>query len=122
MKKIIKLIKKYDCEKHVYLMLETDLQIKQFKEYSPEIPVCVGHLFDRPWEIVDRAIEFGCERVQFFKPYYNQEMVDKAHEHGIICNVFWSDEPKETEDFLDMGMDVILTNDYNIVSRTVKRK
>lgn len=103
-------------------MLETDFQIKQFKHYAPEITDCVGHLFDRPWEIVDRAIEFGCKRVQFFKSYYNQEMVDKAHENGIICNVFWSDEPKETEDFLDMGMDVILTNDYNIVSRTVKRK
>ena len=121
MKKIIALIKKYDCEKYVYLMLETDLQIKQFKEYAPDIAVCVGHLSDRPWEIVDRAIEFGCEKVQFFKPYLNQEMVDKAHANNIICNVFWSDDAQETGKFLKMGIDVILTNDYNLISQSVKR-
>ncbi len=121
MKKIISLIRKYDCEKHVYLMLETDIQIKQFKKYAPEIAVCVGHLEDRPWEIVNRAIELGCEKVQLFKPYYNQEMIDKAHANGIICNVFWSDDPKETKELLGMGIDTILTNDYNLISQNVKR-
>lgn len=121
MKKIVGLLKKYDASQHAYFMLETDTQIKQFKKYAPEIPVCVGHLADRPWEIVDRAIEFGCEKVQLYKPYFNQEMIDKAHEHGIICNVFWSDDPKETKDFLDMGIDTILTNDYNLISQCVER-
>ncbi len=121
MRKIVSLIKKYDCEKHVYLMLETDLQITQFKKYAPHIPVCVGHLPDRPWEIVDRAIQFGCEKVQLFKPYYNQEMIDKAHAHGIRCNIFWSDDPEETRQFLAMGIDTILTNAYNVISPEVKR-
>lgn len=102
-------------------MLETDLQIKQFKEYVPEIPVCVGHLSARPTEIVNRAIEFGCEKVQLYKPYFDQEMIDKAHEHGIICNVFWSDDEEEAKKFLEMGIDTILTNDYNLISQVVKR-
>ena len=121
MKKIVDLVRKYDCEKHAYFMLETDEQIKQFKEYAPEISVCVGHLNARPWEIVDRAIEFNCEKVQLFKPYFNQEMIDKAHEHGIICNVFWSDNVDETKKFLEMGIDNILTNDYNLISQVVKK-
>ena len=120
MEKIVSMVRAYDCAKHCYFMLETDVQIKQFKEYAPDIPVCVGHLFDRPYEIVDRAIEFGCEKVQLFKPYFNKEMIDKAHEHGIICNVFWSDDPCETADFLDMKIDTILTNDYNLISQSVK--
>jgi len=120
MKKIVSLVYKYGCEKHIYFMLETDVQIRQFKEYAPEIPVCVGHLEARAWEIVDRAIELGCEKVQFFKPYYNQEMIDKAHQNGIICNVFWSDDVEEAKQFLNMGMDTILTNDFNIVSHVVK--
>ncbi len=121
MKKIISLIRKYDCEKYVYLMLETDCLIKQFKEYAPDISVCVGHLNGRPWAIVDRAIELGCQKVQLFKPYFNQEMIDKAHANGIICNVFWSDEPNESKEFLNMGIDTILTNDYNLISQHVKR-
>lgn len=121
MKKIVCLLKKYGAEQHAYFMLETDTQIRQFKEYAPDIPVCVGHLGDRPWAIVDRAIEFGCEKVQLFKPYFNREMISKAHRHGIICNVFWSDDPKETKELLDMGIDTVLTNDYNRISQCVER-
>ncbi|MBE6696068.1 MAG: hypothetical protein E7587_06395 [Ruminococcaceae bacterium] len=122
MKKIIDLLKKYGAEKHSYFMLETDTQIKQFKKYAPEIPVCVGHLSARPWEIVDRAIEYGCEKVQLYKPYFNKEMIDKAHAHGVRCNVFWSDDRKETKEFLELGIDTILTNDYNLISQCVDRK
>lgn len=122
MKRIVALVKKYNCEKYVYFMLSEDIQIKQFKEYAPQISVCVGHLDERPWAIVDRAIEFGCEKVQLFKPYLNQEMIDKAHSNGIICNVFFSDDPKETKHFLNMGIDTILTNDYNLISQSVGRK
>ncbi len=121
MKKIVNLVRKFDCENYVYFMLETDEQIKQFKEYAPDIAICVGHLNDRPWDIVDRAIRFGCEKVQLFKPYFNQEMIDKAHQHGIICNVFWSDDVEETKKFIEMGIDNILTNDYNLISQVVKK-
>lgn len=117
MKKIIALIRKYDCERHCYLMLEPDCQIRQFKEYAPDIPVCVGHLKARPWEIVDRAIALGAEKVQLFKPYLNREMIEKAHEHGIICNVFYADEIEEAREYLDMGVDTVLTNKYNRLAR-----
>ncbi|MBQ9691911.1 MAG: hypothetical protein IJV70_01990 [Clostridia bacterium] len=120
--KIVGLVRKYNAQSYMYFMLETDVQITQFKKYAPDIPVCVGHLSARPWEIVDRAIELGCEKVQLFKPYFNQEIIDKAHENGIKCNVFWSDDPAETKQFLDMGIDTILTNDYNLISQCVERK
>lgn len=58
---------------------------------------------------------------RFVKSYFNQEMIDKAHQNGIICNVFWSDDTEETKKFLDMGIDTILTNDYNIISQVVKQ-
>ena len=121
MKKIVALIRKYDAQQHVYFMLETDVQIDQFKAHAPDIAICVAHIKARPWGIVDRAIEHGCQKVQFFKPYLNKEMIDKAHEHGIICNVFWSDDPKETKEFLELGIDTILTNDYNLVSQCIER-
>lgn len=120
MKKIVSLVRKYDCEKHVYFMLEQDCDIKAFQEYAPDIAICVGHDFNRPWAIVDRAIELGAQKVQLFKPYFNQEMINKAHEHGIKCNVFWSDESEETKGFLEMGIDTILTNDYNLISQVMK--
>ena len=43
----------------------------------------------------------------------------KDHINGIVCNVFWSDEPEETREFLRMGIDTILTNDYNRIAQVV---
>ena len=82
--------------------------------------VYVGNDFNSNWEIVNRAIDLGAQKVQFFKPYFNQEMIDKAHKHGIICNVFWSDDVSEAKEFLKMGMDTVLTNDYNLVSKAIE--
>ena len=111
MEEIVSLIRKYDCEKHVYFMSGNDEKVKKAKEYAPDIAVCLGAGRDK-WAIVDRAIKLGADKVQLFKPYFNQEMIDKAHAHGIICNVFWSDDPEEARKFREMGIDTILTNDY----------
>lgn len=115
------LIRKYDCERHCYFMSSNDTMLKKVKEKYPLIGVCVG-AGKKPWEIVDRAIEIGAEKVQLFKPYFNKEMIDKAHANGIKCNVFWSDEPKEAKEFLDMGIDCILTNDYLNIYNAVENR
>ena len=120
LKKIIDLIYKYDCQKHVYFMTGRDIVMEQLRELAPDIRRCMGG-GDGRWEIVERAIKYDCQKVQFFKPCFNQEMIDKAHAHGIRCNVFWSDDPEETQRYLDMGIDTILTNDYNLISQIVKK-
>ena len=69
-----------------------------------------------------RGIARGCKKVQFFKPFYSKELIDKAHANGIKCNMFWSDDPDEAVKFIEMGIDTILTNDYNIVANAVKKQ
>ena len=66
-------------------------------------------------------MRYGCRKVQLFKPYFDQAMIDKAHANGIICNVFWSDEESEAQRFVEMGIDTILTNDYHAISRCIRR-
>lgn len=118
LKKIVALIDKYDCRKYVYFMTGNDHVLQQLREIAPDICRCCGG-GDEPWKIVDRAIKYDCKKVQLFKPYFDQSMIDKAHAHGIICNVFWSDDPEETKEFLRMGIDTILTNDYNRIAQAV---
>jgi glycerophosphoryl diester phosphodiesterase len=119
--KVVDLIHKYDCEKYVYFMTGDDKLLERLQREFPHIPRCCG-AGGGAWEIVDRAIRFGCSKVQLFKPYFDQAMIDKAHANGIICNVFWSDDPEETQKFLDMGIDTILTNDYNRIANVVSKK
>ena len=120
LEKIIALIDKYDCRKYVYFMSGNDHFLKLAKEIAPDICRCCGG-GKAPWEIVDRAIKYDCKKVQLFKPYFNQEMIDQAHKNGIVCNVFWSDDAEETKNFLAMGIDTILTNDYHMISQIVKQ-
>ena len=39
----------------------------------------------------------------------------------FLINVFWSDDPIETEKFLQMGADTVLANDYLSIANTVKK-
>ena len=121
LEKVVKLIEKYDCEKYVYFMTGEDELLERLQREYPHILRCCGGGKGR-WQIVERAVKFGCTKLQFVKGYFNQEMVDRAHENGIICNVFWSDDTEETQRYLDMGIDVILTNDYNAIAQVVAKK
>ena len=58
--------------------------------------------------------------MQLFKPYFDQSSVDLAHEYGILCNVFYADDPDEACRYIDMGVDCILTNDYLRVANAVR--
>lgn len=116
---IIALIRKYDCEKYIYFMSGNDHVLRQLGEMAPDLCRCVGG-GDAPYEMVERAIEMGCRKVQLMSNRFTQEMIDKAHAHGIICNVFQSDDADLTREYLDMGIDTILTNDYQLISTVVK--
>ncbi len=118
---VIALVRKYDCEKHVYFMTTNDSITKKVMEYAPDIRCCVGWDGNKaPMSIVDRAIALGAYKVQLFKPYFNEESVKKAHAHGILCNVFWADDPDEARKYFEMGIDTVLTNDYLAVYNNVK--
>ncbi len=117
----VALIRKYDAQDHVYFMTASDRMLQKAMAYAPDIAVCVG------WDdnedkmsMVERAIKLGAPKIQLYKPYFDAETVKRAHEHGILCNVFWSDDPEEAKEFRAMGIDCILTNDYNLVAQAVR--
>ncbi len=118
---IVSLVRKYDCEKHIYFMTTNDEIIEKVMKYAPDLKVCVG------WDgncdtmsMVNRAIKLGAGKIQLFKPYFNEETVKKAHENGIVCNVFYADDPEEARNYIKMGIDTILTNDYLTIYNSVK--
>ena len=119
LKKVIRLIDDYDCRRHVYFMTGNEVVLDQLRTLAPDITRCAGG-GDDCWAIVDRALAYDCRKVQLVKGKFNQEMIDRAHANGILCNVFWSDDPDETRRFLDMGIDCILANNYLKIAQTVK--
>lgn len=118
LKRVIDLIDAYDARRHVYFMTSCGPLQDQLARLAPDIPRCMGNRGDnktRP-DIVDRAIAHKCQMVQLFKPYFDQSLIDRARAAGLRVNVFWSDDPAEAKRFLDMGVDTILTNDYQPIA------
>ena len=115
-KKVIDLIDAYDAKNHVYFMTENTVLQAQLAKLAPEIPRCMGHDGRAPDKIVERAVEHGCTMVQLFKPHFSQETVDKAHAAGLRCNVFYANDPEEAKRYFKMGIDTVLTDDYQVIS------
>lgn len=120
--RIAELIRQYNCEKHCYMMSSTDSSLEEFHAIAPEIRRCVGwaHEKEDVLAMPKRAVRIGAEKIQLFKPWFDQSSVDYAHEHGILCNVFYADDPDEAVKYIDMGIDCILTNDYLNISNAVR--
>ena len=117
-RKIVALIKKYDAAEHIYFMATPEIQ-QLAARIIPEIPRCMSADAGK-WEIVENAIKYNCQKVQFFVPCWNQEMIDKAHDHGLQCNLYFCDEPADVARIFDMGIDTILTNDYLPIAKAAK--
>ena len=115
--KLVALFDRYDCRKHVYLMITNDKLTAMVKRLYPDIRICVGFDGNKdPMSMVERALRLGAQKVQFFKPYYDEEAIRKAHEAGILVNIFFADDLDEARQLLEWGADTILTNDYLKIS------
>ena len=118
MEKIVQMLYDYDQQEHIYFMGSFSV-MQRALEVAPEISRCMG-AYPEPWQIIDRAIEYKCHKAQIFLPYINDEMIAKAKANNIKCNLFYCDDPSKVKEYLDMGIDTILTNDYWSVSQALK--
>jgi glycerophosphoryl diester phosphodiesterase len=92
-----------------YLALDTEAALSAARSYAPEIPrACLACQHD-PSELLELAEQYECQRVQFGRNV-KREHVRRAHELGMLCNLFWSDNPEEAGTYVNKGIDVILTN------------
>ena len=106
---VVEALERFGCRDSVYItggggVMEAALAL------APGIERCCleGHM---NYSIVKNAIKRKAQRVQFFKPFFTQAMIDEAHAHGIRCNVYFADDPEEAKRFYRMGIDTVLTND-----------
>lgn len=124
LKEIIALIRKYDCADYCYFMVSEEETLKKLQELAPDIARCAGEEWGKhPDYLLEKAVHTGCTKIQLFTPFfpryeeefrkdYLQDMVKKAHEKGISCNLCIADDPKLARYYLDSGVDTLLTNDF----------
>lgn len=85
-------------------------------EVCPHIPRCfIQAPQDIPDSMIQTAAALHCERIQFFKGYYETKDVQACLEEGIIPNLYWADELEEAETAIKNGVLGLLTNDIGPV-------
>lgn len=124
---IARLIKKYDCERHCYFMSGAPYVLDIMRRVAPQIPRCAGYGSTPEYDLVDKALKYGCTKIQLYSPSfpefgpdYVEDICRRAHENGIRVNAFYADTEKDTLRFLEAGCDTILTNDFNLINNVVQ--
>lgn len=103
------LIVEQDLTDIAYLALDKEQALQIAIEYAPEIArACLVRQEDSSVSI-DLAARYACQRIQFGRRV-TEERIARAHELGLICNLFWSDDPQDGFAYVERGIDVLLTN------------
>lgn len=118
-RKILDMLETYDMLEHVYISGD-EAVLKAAVTLAPDLPrTALDSRLD--FTLVKLAKKYRCQKVQFYRGYYRQDMVEEARTAGMRCNLFWSDDPQEIPSLLESGIDTILTNDYLRMSAALAR-
>ena len=102
-------IRRRQIVESAYLAGATEAVLSACVEFAPEIPRACLVSQNGPREQIRVAIKYGCARIQF-RRVATQEHFREAHDAGLVCNLFYSDDFEEAFEFGRHGVDVILTN------------
>lgn len=119
-RRMVRIIDDTKCRRHVYLAGDENVLALAIS-MEPGIPRCclAGK---KDGTIVEKAIEYKCEKIQITKGFPEENTIIKAaRDQGIRCNLFWSDNPAEAERYLRSGIDAVLTNDLLHVMHAVRK-
>ena len=79
------------------------------RAYAPEIARDCLAGWQNPERMLELAIKYGCRRAQFQQDVTNT-VLREARLAGIICNLFYANDPEEAHQYVQRGIDVILTD------------
>ena len=119
-RKILDLAEKYDCKEHFYFASEEEKILEAALELAPEIDrcaLCPENFEITPEILLKKAIDYKCKKLQALRKYATLSLIKKAHEKGIICNLFDSENVEDAKEWLELGVDTILTDNYLVLKR-----
>lgn len=102
------LLRRHGMDRLGYIAGEEDV-LDAALAYAPDIERnCLAHQQDMP-RLIAAALEYRCSRLQFFRNV-TAAAAAEAKAHGLVRNLFWSDDVEDARRYAALGIDVILTN------------
>ena len=116
MRELLKLIEKHKAHDSVYFA-GSPSELEWMEKIAPDIPRTA---IQTPWdsiEFFEMAQKYHCKGVQFWLDMFDEELINKLHDAGIVCNLFYADAPEDYQNYFDMGIDTILTNRMDLAAQ-----
>ena len=108
-KKVCDILREQALLDVAYIAGGAEAVLQAICDYAPEVPRACLIGKDDPFRQIKTAQKYFCQRIQFGRGV-NEIQAGSAHEVGLICNLFWSDDAAEAREYVKKGIDVVLTN------------
>ena len=114
-RELVKLAESYQATEHIYFSGSPD-ELKWMQEIAPEIPRNAIQFPEDTIGIFDMAKKYDCFSVQFWLGMFDEELIEKLHDAGINCNLYFADTLEDYEKYFNMGIDTLLTNRMDLAA------
>ena len=114
-RELCRLADKYDARGNIYFA-GSPAELIWMQQIAPDIPRTAIQLPKDQMGILEMAQTYGCGRVQFWLGMFDRELIERLHEMGILCNLFYADTAEDYQKYFDMGIDTLLTNRMDLAA------
>jgi len=105
----------------IFFSLSDPSEIRRLRRDYPDLTICSGY---RPHtsDYLESSLTLGARILQpsIKATYLTSEWIKKAHEKGMVIEVFWADTAKDMIRLKNLGVDGILTNYPDIFVKTFR--
>ena len=108
------LVRRHGLDRLAYIAGHAQDVLQVALDYAPDIERASLIGQESPGTQVERAEKYDCRRIQFSRAVTAKDC-RRARDAGILCNLFYADDPESARAYLKAGIDVILTNRANVL-------
>lgn len=114
-KALLQLIEKYDAYDFVYFAASPK-ELEWLLRLAPQVRRVAIQLPNDKISIDEMALKYKCSGVQFWLDMFDEPLINKLHEAGLFCNLFYADDAENYYKYFEMGIDTLLTNRMDLAA------
>ena len=119
-RELLKLTEKYSAFETVYFAGSPN-ELEWMQRIAPDIRRVAIQLPGDAVGIDEMAEKYRCSGVQFWLRRFDKTLIDKIHQAGMWCNLFYADSEEDYKKYFEMGIDTLLTNRMDIAAEYKKK-
>ena len=114
-REIVALAEKYNACDHIYFA-GSPSELEWMQRVAPQIPRTAIQLRRDTIGIYDMVKAYDCAGVQFWLGMFDEALINRLHDEGVRCNLYFADTVEDYDKYFDMGIDTLLTNRMDIAA------